>query len=88
MSNTLEEKTNSEHLTKEEYNSIPVYYCKHCGSLAIMTAPELPEDYCDKCGSTTIGKASIEAWLELQKTIYNPMKEEERRRLRRNIFKY
>lgn len=87
MSNTLEENNNSEHLTKEEYNSIPVYYCKHCGSLAVMAIPELPEDYCDKCGSTTIGKASIEAWLELQKTVYNPIKEEERKRNRINIFK-
>ena len=44
-----------EFLTKEEYNKIPVYYCKHCGSLAIMTMPENPDDYCDKCGSTDIG---------------------------------
>lgn len=88
MSSTLEEKTNTDNLTKKDYNNIPVYYCKHCGSLAIMTIPELPDDYCDKCGSTDIGKASIEAWLELQKTVYNPMKEEEKKRNRINIFKY
>jgi hypothetical protein len=77
----------SEHkpLTKEDYNKTPVYYCKHCGSLAIMVMPGFMEDYCDKCGSTEIGKASIEAWLDLQKTKFKPIKEEPRRGF--NIFK-
>ena len=86
MSNS--EETNNSRLTKDEYNAIPVYYCKHCGSLAIMTMPELPDDYCDKCGSTDIGKASIEAWQDLQKTVFNPNKlEEERHKQKINIFK-
>lgn len=65
-----------EFLTKEEYNKIPVYYCKHCGSLAIMTMPENPDDYCDKCGSTDIGKASIEGWLHLQSTFFKKIDED------------
>ena len=57
---------------KEYYNSIPVYYCKHCGSLKIMAVDDsMNYDYCDYCGSTDIGKAPIEGWLMLQETVYN-----------------
>lgn len=76
MNNSETDNQNSPKSKKEEYNSIPVYYCKHCGSLAIMNMPALFEDYCDKCGSTEIGKASIEAWLHLQETIFKPMEKE------------
>lgn len=82
MSNSTD---NPNKLSKEEYNSIPVYYCKHCGSLAVMAMPGFVNDYCDKCGSTDIGKASIEVWLDLQKTVYQ--KKEEERPKRFNIFK-
>lgn len=58
------------HYTKEEYNRLPVYYCKSCGSLKIMTMPGLSDDYCDICGSTNIGKANIDIWMELQKTVF------------------
>lgn len=61
-------------ITKKEYNSIPVYYCKHCGSLKIMTMLDVDEDYCDSCGSTYIGKASIESWIDLQQTVYKTIK--------------
>jgi len=67
---------NLEHrqLTKEDYNRMPVYYCRYCGSLKIMTVPQgIAEDYCGECGSTDIGKASIEAWKDLQKTTYKPL---------------
>lgn len=70
--------------TKEEYNSIPVYYCKHCGSLKVMAMP--PSDYCDTCGSTDIGKANIEIWLELQKTVFKPVADDRPKR-KLNIFK-
>ena len=64
-------------LTKEDYNRLPVYYCKHCGSLKIMTVPQgIAEDYCDDCGSTDIGKANIEIWLELQRTTFKPLYKE------------
>lgn len=91
MSNTeiqqqvMQESTNH-HYTKEEYNRLPVYYCKSCGSLKIMTMPGLSEDYCDSCGSTNIGKASIEAWLELQKTVFkSPYPERPKKQI--NIFR-
>lgn len=68
--NNLEPKQ----LTKEDYDKLPIHYCKHCGSLKIMTAPlGIAGDYCNECGSTDIGKASIFAWLELQKTTYKPL---------------
>lgn len=47
--------------TKEDYNSIPVYYCKKCTSLLIK-ADEIYGDYCRDCGSTDIGQTSIEEW--------------------------
>lgn len=68
MSNTEEKQ-----LTKEDYNKLPVYYCRYCGSLKIMRMPSgLAEDYCDDCGSTSIGKTSIEGWQVLKKTRYKP----------------
>ena len=69
MSNS-EMQNESVPLTKEDYNQIPVYYCKHCGSLAIRAVPGFLNDYCDKCGSTDIGKASIEGWQLLQETTF------------------
>lgn len=62
--------------TKEDYNKIPVYFCKHCGSLKIKAVPHILRcysDYCDDCGSTSIGKTSIESWLELQETTFKPI---------------
>ena len=52
-------------LSKEEdYNSIPVLYCRRCLSLLIME-DEAFGDYCKKCGSTDIGEISIEEWENL-----------------------
>lgn len=83
MSNT--ETVQEPKYTKEEYNSIPVYYCKHCGSLKVMTTPGLNE-YCDSCGSTDIGKANIDIWLELQKTVFKPIGRDKPVK-KQNIFK-
>lgn len=62
-------------MTKEEYNKIPVYYCKYCHSLKIIRNSSHEDDvyfdYCDDCGSTIIGKASIEAWLDIKKNKKN-----------------
>lgn len=56
---------------KEEYNKVPVYYCKHCLSLKILSVPYMGDlDYCDECGATDIGKASIEEWQKLYKERY------------------
>lgn len=57
-------------LTKEDYNSIPVLYCRRCLSLLIV-ADEEYGDYCKNCGSTDIGSAQIEEWEKL----YNESKE-------------
>lgn len=48
---------------KEEYNNIPVVYCKHCLSLAIMNLDGI--DYCDKCGGTETGEAHIHEWEKM-----------------------
>lgn len=56
-----------EKLDKEYYNNIPVYFCKDCRSLKIMTIHPLWGDYCADCSSTNIGKTNIFTWLELNK---------------------
>lgn len=54
-----------------EYNAIPVLYCKHCLSLKIMNIPRMEDsDFCDECGSTDIGECSIEEWETLYKNKY------------------
>lgn len=54
-----------------EYNAVPVLYCKHCLSLKILNIPEVENsDYCDKCGYTDIGECSIEEWENLYKNKY------------------
>ena len=53
----------------EEYNDIPVFYCKDCLALNIKTvAGDL--EYCDRCGSTDIGNLHIEAWQGLYRKRY------------------
>ena len=49
---------------KEEYNDIPVHFCRSCLSLAIMRMEsEIPVDeYCNKCTSTDIGVATLDEW--------------------------
>lgn len=56
---------------KEEYNSIPVYYCKDCLSLKIRSVEGFDNtDYCDTCGSTCIDKINIDGWETLYKNKY------------------
>lgn len=55
----------------EEYNNIPVFYCKHCLSLKIKTVVTgLNLDYCDECGSTDIDTTDIENWRNLYRDRY------------------
>lgn len=61
--NNLHIKT--ECTTKEEYNSLPVFYCKECLSLNIKTVADT--EFCDDCSSTDIGQCSISEWEELYK---------------------
>lgn len=56
-----------EKLTKEEYNSIPVMYCKQCRSLKIMQSDY---DYCDQCGCTDIEETDINTWENLYESMY------------------
>lgn len=48
---------------KIDYNAIPVFYCKHCLSLFIVTDGNM--DFCKNCGSTEIGEASLEEYDKL-----------------------
>lgn len=70
MDNLL--NTTKEKLSKEDYEKIPVAYCRNCLSLNIMKIddddPEL--DYCDECGSTSILVTDIAKWRELYKEKY------------------
>lgn len=56
--------------TQEEYNNIPVYYCKHCLSLKIMDAglPDLL--YCDDCSSAEVLSTHIQDWEDKYKQKY------------------
>lgn len=57
--------------SSEEYNSVPVHYCKGCLSLKIKTVFEgLDLDYCDECGCTDTEQAHIEEWRTLYKERY------------------
>lgn len=52
------------------YNEEPVYYCKHCLSLRIKTAPHCDLPYCESCNSTFVDQISIEEWESLYKERY------------------
>ena len=45
---------------QKQFNDEPVFYCKHCLSLAIKSIQGL--DFCDSCGSTEIEEAHITEW--------------------------
>lgn len=58
--------TRAERLPKEEYNNIPIHFCKECLSLKVMRVIGMEEAcYCDDCGGTDIEEASIEEWEQL-----------------------
>ena len=51
---------------KEAFNNEPVFYCKHCLSLRVMTVPGMEGlDYCDDCGATDIGQTDIKTWEQM-----------------------
>lgn len=67
-------------LSKQEYNDIPVFYCKRCLSLLIshplISKIKKPEevddfDFCCECSSSDIGQCSIEEWEEMYKKAHN-----------------
>lgn len=54
-----------------DYDQIPVLYCKNCLSLKIRNIPVVEDsDYCDDCGSTDTGECLIEEWETLYKSRY------------------
>jgi len=73
---------NSNQDRKEQYNSIPVKYCKSCLSLHIESylsdVTKYPEDegiidefdYCVHCGSTDIATCTIQEYQEMYKKRY------------------
>lgn len=55
-----------EEFNKEDYNNIPVYYCKQCLSLNILNIPGTENsDFCNNCNSTDIGITDIDTWESL-----------------------
>ena len=53
------------------YNDEPVFYCKSCLSLKIMSIPSMDDsEYCDECSSTDIDQCNIEEWEQMYKQRY------------------
>ena len=50
-------------MIEQDFNSEPVFYCKHCLSLNIKSVDDSIDadylDFCDECGSTEVGKTDI-----------------------------
>lgn len=53
----------------EDYDNIPVTYCKRCLSLRIITLND-DMDYCDECGNTDMGTTDIHSWRKMYKETY------------------
>ena len=51
-------------ITKQEFNEMPVFYCKSCLGLAIINESDGLGSYCKTCGSASIGRTSLEIWQE------------------------
>lgn len=63
LDNTMEEPS------REDYNSIPVVYCKNCLSLKIMILNDTV-DYCDECGCTDMDSTDITSWRMMYEKKY------------------
>lgn len=44
------------------YNDEPVFYCKHCLSLANPKTLDDGTEYCEYCGSTEFEQSHIDEW--------------------------
>lgn len=51
-----------------DFNNEPVYFCKHCLSLAIKALGAF--EYCNVCGSTEVLTTHIDKWDSLYKDKY------------------
>lgn len=57
--------------TMEEYNEIPVYYCRDCLSLKVGSVHTYDTlDYCMDCGSTNVEVTNIHDWESLYENKY------------------
>lgn len=74
-------------ITKEEYNNIPVLYCRQCKSLRIMNDKY---DYCDNCGCTDIEQSDINNWEQIYISTYGEkyVDIEEYKRQKENRLKF
>lgn len=55
----------SKQMTKEDYNNIPVHYCKGClfiGNTETVNVNDEEIEYCPQCGSTEFSDCHIDEW--------------------------
>lgn len=61
-------------MIEQDYNSEPVFYCKHCLSLNIKSVDDFVNtdclDFCDECGSTEIDTTDIYTWEKMYEQKY------------------
>lgn len=63
--------TRTEEPANEDFNKIPVFYCRECLSLRIMRVANMDDAcYCDECGSADIVESTIEEWEALYEKRY------------------
>lgn len=61
--------TTQYNIDKQEYNDIPVVYCKQCLSISIRVSDGI--DYCDECGGTDMSETHIHEWEKMYEQKYN-----------------
>lgn len=60
--------TKTKQSVKEDYNNIPVHYCRECLSLKVMRVAGMDDtSYCDDCGCTDIVETDIDTWEAIYK---------------------
>lgn len=50
---------------KEDYNSVPVHYCKNCLSLNIKELNKSNLHVCGECGNVNTDETDINDWTEM-----------------------
>jgi hypothetical protein len=63
-------KENNIPKNKEEFNHVPMYYCKTCFGIKIINEGDGLGSYCDDCGSVSIGRTDIDIWRQLYREKY------------------
>lgn len=59
-------------ISKEEFNSEPVYYCSECLSLSIVSA-DSSVSFCTECGCAMVEKDSVEQWENKYRNKYGQL---------------